>query len=1796
MENAIRTSIFIPGYVLEGLIIESPSHTIYKAKRKEDGCGVIIKTLQHKFPSREDLASLQREYRIASSLNFEEALHIYALERVENGNLAIVMEDFGISLVEYSRSFIKGVMPVGVFLSIAAPLVKTLGKIHEFKVIHKEIVPGNILIDPHTQKTRIIDFGSSSELLREFQTSILSDKFEGSLAYMSPEQTGRINRNIDYRTDYYSLGIVFYELLTGTLPFQGEDALEWVHNHISKQPKPPNALNPNIPAVLSKIVMKLLAKNAEDRYQSSFGIITDLEICKAKFSGGLFNFDLELGKYDVSPQFQIPQKLYGREKELEKLISHFEKVVLGSVEFCLVTGYSGVGKSVLVQELGRLIAQKKGYFIQGKFEQFRQNDAYMALANAFRSLIKQILGESGKRLQRWKEGLLSSLGNNGQLMVDLVPELELIIGKQEPLPNLPPAEAQNRFLLIFTAFLKVFAKEEHPLVIFLDDLQWSDVPTLNLINKFIVSQDLNHLLLIGAYRDNEVDIKHPLHLTIGEIEKYRYVETINLEPLKKVALTRIIKDTLLCNKENAKELGYVLFEKTRGNPFFTIELLKNLNEREIISFNSDEGFWDWDITKVKAVDYSNNVIDFLLSSFKELSPATQHLLEMAACIGAYFDLKTLSIIMEQSMETIALELYEALKLNIIIPLDDSYKFIGIDSLSDDISKKELDPERLNPTYKFQHDRLQQVAYSLISIDKRQAVHLSIGRLILKHQGKEEMDERLMEIVGHLNAGRILLKDPVEKTSLAELNLQAGIKAKRSTAYEASLEYLRIGYELLHDTGWQKDFDLCWKLSEEIQHCFYLTGDWENADNWTNMLLENARSDLQKGTVYSARTRQYATIGRMKESIVAAYEGLSVLGFNFLSTPNEENTAEEVNFIKEQLHGREISSLLDLPLMSDEKAKIASQLIMEIFPAAFLSGSGVMFPYLVLKSVNIALEFGNSPESAFSYAGYGMILCGYFNDPATGFQYGKLGVELIDRFHDISLKSRIIYVYTMFVHHWSNHWSSMTSWFRKGIEAGYQSGDLLYLAYSAQDCIIWDPTLDLETASREHRKLLLIVKECDYQDSYDSGTLFLQMQLNFQGLTNSLFSLSNDDFDEIYCLEGMNSRKFMTGISNFNIYKAEIYLLYNKPEGAYKYVLDQDKMLASVMALPQLVRFQIVSFLVRSSIFKITSEENRELLMTKMKESLTAITLWARQCEANFEHLRLLMEAELAGISGELNTALKYYESSITMAKKHQFIRDEAMANERTALLLIDLGIPKAAEGYLQSAHYLYYRWGAHRKVSQLLEDHLGILNPAISVPVKNILNRPGIPALITNSFSLEQIDMNSVFKASQIISGELVLEKLLTATLEILIENSGAQKGFLIEQKEGKIAVLAKIDLDQQKKSQKITNTPLDHIQNLPLTLINTSFRTNQTIGLDNASEINSYSSDPYINSAKPLSVLCVPLPSRAGQKLAVYLENNLTRSVFTEERVQIIKLLTGQAGISIENAKIYESQKKLLKAQQRFVPIQFLRNLGHDDIAKVKLGESVLMEMSVLFSDLRDFTPLVEQLSPQKVIELLNKYFSTIGVSISASGGFIDSYAGDEVMALFAVPPQQAVMAGIKMVQALRIFNQNSGLHLKMGIGMNTGPLVLGTMGGADRMQCTVLGDTVNLASRIEQLTKLYKAQFLIGEDTYNGLDMKQAFSLRQIDRVAVKGKGKAVSLYEVLDAESDNKRAKKEASSGELEEGMQAYYNRDFRQAYEIFNAGIQKNPDDPVFSIFAKRTKIHMIIPPDKDWQGFEQLTSK
>jgi predicted ATPase/class 3 adenylate cyclase len=1780
----------MPAVDLHGYQISDRLHAgqrcIYRGRRESDDRPVIIKTLAGDYPTRQAVAEQRREHEILRRLeSVDGVIRVVALESYGDDNLAIVMEAFGEPLSEVLAREGNRALAPRQFLDVAIQVAEALGRIHQHDVVHKALEPANILLDRETGEIRIIEFSVASEISRERQDANLSGQLAGSLPYISPEQTGRMNRFLDYRSDHYSMGVTFYELLTGRTPFCADNVMEWIHCHISRPPPNPGDFNEHVPAALAQIVLKLMEKNAEDRYQSTYGLIADLETCRAQLDETGVCPAFDLGRKDVPRTFQISQNLYGREHALAELTSLVDVVSGGATELCLVSGYAGVGKSALVNELSKSIVHAKGYLIQGKFDQLQRGTAYSALAAAFRGLLLTILSESREQLDRWRAELLERLGPNGQLLVALVPELELVIGKQEPVPALPPTEAQNRFQLAFLEFVRVFANERQPLVMFLDDLQWSDAPTLNLIQRMVTAREMSHLFVIGAYRSNEVDGAHSVSLAINETRKHKTVRELMLEPLGLDSVRELTADTFRSSQGRVGPLSELLFEKTQGNPFYIRELLKSLYEDGAISYDSDEGRWVWHMEAVRRADASGNVVEFLLANIRKLPEATQQVLQLAACIGNTFDLRTLSLVEEWTAESTAERLLAALERNMVIPLDGDYRIAGKEG-----------GESVNPSYKFQHDRIQQAAYALIESDEKRAIHLSIGRQLQKHSKPEELGERLADIVGHLNRAKDLIVDPTERRGVAEMNLKVARKARDSSAHEAALSYLQVGEQMLAEDAWHSDYELTLALQIEHQQCAYLTARYDDAEARIDRMLERARTDLEKAELLSMRTRQYATMGRMRDSITAAIRGLTLLGMPISDDPTPDAVESELRAVDENLGDREVSDLADGERLTDPHKETAIRLLMEIFPAAFLSGSGNLFPYLVLKSVNISLRHGNSRESAFAYAAYGMLLCGTLGDPRRGLEYGKLAVAMNETFDDITLKSRVIYVYGMFIHHWSNHWSTMTPWFRKGIEAGYQSGDLLYLAYSAQDCIIWDPRLDLEEAQREQQRYLRIVKDCEYQDSYDSGTLFLQMQRNFLGLTDALCSMNDDAFDEEACVEGMRQRAFMTGIANHHIYKTEICFFYENYVDALEHIREQDEMIQSSMSLPQLVRYTVVAFLTLAASRTAFDDEAWRATRSRLERDLSTMATWASNCADNFLHLQRLMEAELARLDGRPHEALDLYEDSIAAARKSGFRRDQAMANELAAKALVEAGKPRAAEGYMRVAHHLYQRWGAYRKATQLEMRYSDLLHvsedPAETQSVTGYESLTG--SMLVDSRAL---DLETVMRATQAISGHIVLEDLLQTIMQILLENAGGQKACFIERQSGELVVGAHHAVGETANA-KTTDQAVEQL--VPVSVINTVLRTQAPIVLDDAVEFGRFTTDPYVVAHHVRSVMCVPI-SRPGQyEGAIYIENNLSTAAFTEDRLEIVRLLSAQASISLQNAKLYQNQLRLTKAQSLFVPRQFLESLDHQDITRVGLGEYVAKEMSVMFSDLRGFTRIAQLLGPRSMIELLNSYFARLEVPIVEAGGFIDSYNGDEIMALFDVAPEKAVAAGVGMRRALEQFNRESveggRPQFEMGIGVNTGNLVLGTVGGGDRIQCSVVGDTVNLASRIEQLTKAYNSAFLISESTQRRAGVRDSFSTRMVDRVAVKGRADPVEIYEVLDAESPARREAKSSTSELLQGAMACYADRRFAEAVGLLSEAVGLDPDDSVLAVWSSRCARYRDSPPPEDWAGFEKLNTK
>ena len=1707
-------STILPGFEIHSDAIRSSDRVTFQAIRLADGKPVMIDTLEGQYPDPHKAAQLKREAEIASRLSdLQGVLNIYDNIPYGQGNLAIVRDPLQITLAEYLREQPDNRLPLPLVISIGITLAQTLGAVHDRGIVHKAVTPHHIFIEPESHTAYLSRFAIASELLQERQSQQAAKRLEGPLPYMSPEQSGRMNRDLDYRSDYYSLGVTLYEMVTSRLPFEADSVLEWVHQHISQQPPEPNQFNQDIPQALSAVILKLLAKNPEQRYQSASGLIADLETCEmairdeAARDGAIHNgaarygvvhnkenadTHFEAGRYDISGIFLTPQKLYGREAEQQHLLEIFKESQQDQVELCLVHGYSGVGKSALIREFALPVEAQSGFLIQAKFDQFNQSSPYLGLGIALRGLMQQIFGASETQLEQWRINLQHALGPNAQLIIDLVPELERLIGKQAPVQPLPASESRNRFQTVLTQFVRVFAQQAHPLVLFLDDLQWSDRPTLDILKALVSNHEGMHLFIIGAYRNNEVGEGHPLNLMIEELKQVKTLHEVALSPLSESAIQAMVNDTLPLPSDEADALNALLYRQAKGNPFFTVELMKSLHQSQAIFWHREAQCWGWQPDLISWSTLPEDVVQFVTGNLRLLPQQTQEVLQLAACIGSTFTLQTLAMISEKSAKETARALQTALENHLIVPLNSDYKLVesGLEVSTQDLS------------YQFSHDRVQQAAYALIEPDQKPQVHLSIGRLLWqsfalrhgkkqsngneyrysdKHRYSDEQqdgDEQLINIVGHLNLGRSQITDTREQLELAQLNLRAATKLRATAAYTMALEMLQVAEALLPNDAWSRHFKLKMQLSAEMQQCLYLTGQLHQADAMMDLLLRQAKTDYSRAEFLAIRTRQYATLGKMTESIESAIRGLHLLGFDFSTQPTLEQIKQERQLINEGLAGRKIADIVHAAPVTDKSALLAGKLLTEIFAASFLSASGNLFPYLVLKAVNLSLRTGNSHEAAFAYIGFGMLLCGDLDEQALGFEYGKLGLAINEKLGESELSTRIVYVYAVFIHHWNSHWKTLTPLFREGIKLGYQSGDLLYLADSAQDCVLWDPTLDLKTLAKQHADNMAIVHETGYLDAIDSGALYSQLIQNFRGQTDSPISLSDASFDEERCLRDLKARQFVTGIANYHIFKVEAAFLHGDYAQALKHIYEQDKLIKSSMALPQLTRFYITAFLTLAESFTDIQEKDKEAVLARLRKDLKRMSHWADNCKDNFLHLERLMIAELAQLEDPNGIHIKLFEAAISAAKDSSFIRDEAVACERAARHMLKQGLDHGAEGYLRAAYHTYKRWGATRKIT-LLEQEFPLLKALAKTQTEQgqaAIPTQGYSSIESGSVDNSTLDMASVMKASRAISKEMVVSKLLQNILDILLENAGGQwGGFVVNTDAGLVLKALKGHQpntadDAIKEGLQNTTTLLFENQEIPLSVnvIEQVLKQEKPIVIQNATQDKSFAQDPYILQYQPGSIICVPV-QRGNIQGAVYMENNLATDVFSEARIEVLSLLTAQAVVALENAELYEQLQHYSHTLEEQVAVrtaqleelnQELKQLADTDgltgLANRRSFDRYLQKvwhrsiranesLAIILFDVDHFKRFNDTYGHQLGDDCLIEIANAVKAQIQRQTDMIARYGGEEFVVLLPDTDEKGALIVAEAlraaVQALHIPHSQSPVcdHVTISLGVAT-------------------------------------------------------------------------------------------------------------------------------------------------------------
>ncbi|WP_437821909.1 sensor histidine kinase [Sorangium sp. So ce1078] len=1467
----------VPYTITESLAHGSRS-ILYRAIRNADGCPVVLKVLDPQRSRPKDLERLQNEFEIGRLLDSTAVVKPLALETCQ-GMPALVLEDFG------GRSLgelLGGTpMPMDRFLPLAMAIARAVSEIHQAGIVHKDVKPENILVNPASFELKLADFGLASRLPREQPSAQPPRLIEGSLPYLSPEQTGRMNRAIDHRSDLYALGVTFFQMLTVKLPFEAKDPVEWVHCHVARAPPSPSALVPEVPEPIARIVLKLLAKMPEDRYQSAGGLAADLERCLVQWQARGRVEPFPLGKDDVLERIQTPHKLYGRERETAALLDVFDAVaVTGAPALVMVSGYSGVGKSALVNALHKPIVEKRGHFIAGKCDQYKRDIPYATLAQAFQALARQILGESEARIRAWRDALCAALGPNAELMVSLIRELELVLGPQPPVPELPPQEAQHRFQMVFRQLIGVFAQAAHPLVIFLDDLQWLDAGTLALLADLATHPDVRYLLLVGAYRDNEVDSSHPLMRSLEAIRKAGgIVHDIVLTPLSPDGVERLVADALHDRPERVRPLSELVFEKTHGNPFFTTQFLTALCEEKLLGFDPGRRAFRWDLPRIHAKSYTDNVVDLMVGKLARLPGGTRNALKQFACLGNVADVETLGLALGQSAGAIHASLGEAVQAGLVLRLEDTYRFL--------------------------HDRVQEAAYLLIPEDARAAAHLRIGRILSSSLTPEAIAERIFEVVNQLNRGSELVESQEERERIAELDLLAGKRAKAATAYASALRYLAAGVALLAEDRWERVYGLAFALELHRAECEFLTGALSAAEQRLGMLWERAESIADQAAVTCLRVELYQTLDRADRAVAVGLDYLRECGVERSPHPTQAEVRQEYERIWLRLDKGRIEDLIDLPLMNDPAARATMEVLSRIAPTSITIDENLVC-LVTLHAVNLSLEHGNCDASANAYVWFGIILGPYFEEYAMAFRFGQLAVNLVERRGLDGYKARVYHMFGHFIVPWTRPMRSAKPWLRRVFDVATRIGDLSYANFAC-NCLVTnmlvcgDPLVEVE---REAVTGLSFARKAQFGVTITFIVTQLRLVRMLRGLTVRFSSFNGPDFDEAQFEQHLEANPNLAIASCWYwIRKLQAHLFAGDHASALTAVAKAQGLLWTTRCFLEHVEYHFYAALAHAGVCTEVPAEARSPHRDALAAHHRELAIWAKHCPENFEPQRALCAAEIARIEGRDLEAQRLYEQASRSAHDGGFVHHEALANELAGRFYLERGLDKNGVTHLGDARACYARWGAEGKVRQLERQYPHLVESRLLAPTATVAMRT------------EQLDLYSVTKASQTISGEILLDKLLRTLLTIVLEQGGAERACFVLCRDERLSIEAEATLDAKGVVTTVLEPmSVDGSQRIPASVVHYAHRTKERVILSDAEgDAGKFAGDDYFAAHRPRSVLCLPILRQAEVVGLLYLENDLLAGTFTPDRLLALSLLATQAAISLENALLLAKEKAAL-------------------------------------------------------------------------------------------------------------------------------------------------------------------------------------------------------------------------------------------------------------------------------------------
>lgn len=1497
-------NISLPGYVIFRESSHDIKYVVYRGIRESDQTPVLIKTLAAVHPNLEDVARLKNEYELLTGLHSTSVVKAFALETSQHNYFLILEDQIEMSLDKLMR---QASLDLVSCWKIAVNIVKALADLQTYELIHKDLQPQNILINPETFDVKLTGFTFATKIPRQRFTIKNPTLLEGTLAYMSPEQTGRMNREVDYRTDFYSLGVTLYKLFTNQLPFKTVDPMELVHAHIAKTPLTPHQIMPAIPPPLSDIIMKLLSKKAEDRYSSSYSLLQDLENSLMEYieTGNVQPFPL--GRNDVVRKLQISQKIYGREQEVHRLMEVFEEVCEGTTEMIMVAGYAGIGKTSLVNEIRKPIVERKGIFISGKFDQYKKNIPYNAFIEAFQDLVQQILTENDETIAMWRERLKEALGNNAPVILELIPELRYIIGERLPSSEFDTQETQNRFNFFLQKFISLYATPETPLVIHLDDLQWIDTASLQLIEVTLSTLKTKGLYLIGSYRNNEVSALHPLITTTRRIIKNGGPLTeIELPPLKQKDVNELISDTLHLRPEETNSIAKIVTEKTQGNPFFINQLLQFLYEENLLKFDIQEGKWLWNEEKITLLNVSDNVVDLLILKLQKCSIKTQQILKIASCIGTQFDVKLIAKIAGQEVPEVMKSLMEAIHDGFILPSEDVLYYLWSDSRE---LAKMKQFETPSSTFRFLHDKVLQAAYSMTDDSERRKYHQQIGRYLLQKYSGYQKEEHIFEIMNQLNSAEDLISDENERKTYAEMNLMAGNKAMRSVAYGNALSFLKLGLNFLPKNNWEIEYSLTFQIYLASAECEYLLLNFDEATRLFDLIMQYAKTIHDKVLVETLRVKLYVSSINYDEALRSGRNALKLMGVELPSRFLKFYVLKEFFFLKLKLFRINLDDVKNFPRVTrQEQLDILNLMALLVTPSYLTSKE--LFAFVVIKGLNLTLKYGNAPTSGYLFACFGIMTIALFENFKTAFAFGQLATELNLKFEDQKWVGPTKAFVGTFLNHTQNHLKTSVTILQTGFEMSESLGDFNTSVFClgmmiVDKFLIGDNIDELQGQIKESINYAVKVK------SHNRGYVFIALRqtiMALKGETNYPETMSSEGFDEEEFFKVLIEKKFLITLYFAYTYKIQICYLAEDYETVVELSHKTDELTHCALGQPMRNENDFYVALGLADNFRRKEKATQSKYLKQIRRILRRIEAWAKAVPVNNLHKYLLVKAELARISGRKEEAIESYDQAISTAKENGFTQHEAIASELFAKFYLSINKHHLAKQYLMDAHYAYYRWGASSKVSELEKKYPTFL----SASAVRGLEKPKLNEAAGSTHVDTPLDLMAVVKTTQAISSEIVLEKLLAQLMQILIETAGAQKAALILEKAGTWVVEAETS-EEIGLSPLIGSVPLkDKKDDLSTSIINFVLRTKEQVVLDDAANESIFLADPYIAEKKPQSILCFPLQHQKKLIGALYLENNLTTRAFTPERVEILKLLMTQISTSLENSLLYSHQAEL--------------------------------------------------------------------------------------------------------------------------------------------------------------------------------------------------------------------------------------------------------------------------------------------